>query len=115
MQPRGVSLCAACLSSVTSPSELIPAHDRSSTNAAGYLLQELASRLRSLCRFLSNYADRKKEQRRKAKAKPISYFGHASLGQGFGQVDSRGRPNPAAKRQRVDDPVNQEEDRYLCY
>lgn len=78
-------------------------------------MQELASRLRSLCRFLSNYADRKKEQRRKAKAKPISYFGHASLSQGFGLVDSRGRPNPAAKRQRLDDPVNQEEDRYLCY
>lgn len=79
------------------------------------LLQELVSRLRSLCRFLSNYADRQKEQRRKAKAKPISYFGHASLNQGFGQLDSRGRPNPAAKRQRLDDPVSQEEDRYMSY
>lgn len=79
--------------------------------ASDDVLQELASRLRSLCRFLSNYADRKREQRRKAKAKPISYFGHASLGHGFGQLDSRGRPNSAAKRQRLDDPVNQEEDR----
>lgn len=74
-------------------------------------LQALQIRLRSLSAFLVEFQKKKVEQLRKARAKPASYFGHTGLGRGFGQLDSKGRANPPAKRQRLDDPVAQEADR----
>ena len=74
-------------------------------------VQALQVRLRSLSAFLVEFQKKKVEQMRKARAKPASYFGHVGLGQGFGQLDSKGRANPPAKRQRLDDPVAQEADR----
>jgi len=74
-------------------------------------LQALQLRLRDLSGFLQDYQQRKLEQLRKARAKPASYFGHVGLGGGFGQTDSKGRANPPAKRQRLDDPQAQEADK----
>ena len=74
-------------------------------------LQALQSRLRSLSAFLVDYQQRKLEQQRKARAKPASYFGRVGLGGDFGLMDSKGRANPPAKRQRLDDPSAQEADR----
>ncbi|DBA94363.1 TPA: hypothetical protein ACH3X1_001969 [Trebouxia sp. C0004] len=74
-------------------------------------LKALQLRLRDLSSFLQDYQQRKLEQLRKARAKPASYFGHVGLGGGFGQTDSKGRVNPPAKRQRLDDPQAQEADK----
>ena len=74
-------------------------------------VQALQIRLRNLSAFLGEFQKKKVEQMRKARAKPASYFGHVGLGRGFGQLDSKGRANPPAKRQRLDDPVAQEADR----
>ncbi|KAL0048046.1 hypothetical protein WJX82_006459 [Trebouxia sp. C0006] len=74
-------------------------------------LKALQLRLRDLSGFLQDYQQRKLEQLRKARAKPASYFGHVGLGGGFGQTDSKGRANPPAKRQRLDDPQAQEADK----
>ncbi|DBA89731.1 TPA: hypothetical protein ACH3X2_004613 [Trebouxia sp. C0005] len=74
-------------------------------------LKALQLRLRDLSSFLQDYQQRKLEQLRKARAKPASYFGRVGLGGGFGQTDSKGRANPPAKRQRLDDPQAQEADK----
>lgn len=80
-------------------------------NSISFLLQALQLRLRDLSSFLLDFQQRKLEQLRKARAKPASYFGHVGLGGGFGQTDSKGRANPPAKRQRLDDPSAQEADK----
>ena len=74
-------------------------------------VQALQLRLRALSVFLLDYQQRKLEQLRKARAKPASFFGRVGLGGSFGIIDSKGRANPPAKRQRLDDPAAQEADR----